>query len=287
MKPRRRAKAAASMSLAAQRSRSSTTAVLPCSSAIAFAVSPSLFFSVRSAPASRRETTMLLWPNRAASCSAESPAKSTLFTGEPLASSILTTWLWPQKAALCSALLPDAVSTDCRSSLSPAASFICSMCSSCPCIASSRNSWLNRSFSRAFGHICFGLASSGQPRQFKRLKAEAKSRKKASWSLAYSSTIGRKTGSSMRAMSVGSIVRDCVSASVNCRFPFHLRSIHLRPTRLRKYSLSKERGCVVHAPSKPERTKWQRPTVCAPLRATMSRSLKPIRWKMARRWLAP
>mmetsp|Transcript_42213 Transcript_42213/g.90672 ORF Transcript_42213/g.90672 Transcript_42213/m.90672 type:complete len:285 (+) Transcript_42213:295-1149(+) len=54
-----------------------------------------------------------------------------------------------------------------------------------------------------------------------------------------------------------------------------------------KKVLSNFRGFSVQGPSKPERSKWQRPTVWAPLRATMSRSLKPLGWKIDRRWSTP
>ena len=42
-------------------------------------------------------------------------------------------------------------------------------------------------------------------------------------------------------------------------------------------SVSKLSGAEVHGPSKPERSAWQRPSVCAPESATMSSSSKPIR----------
>mmetsp|Transcript_27656 Transcript_27656/g.83261 ORF Transcript_27656/g.83261 Transcript_27656/m.83261 type:complete len:220 (+) Transcript_27656:202-861(+) len=54
-----------------------------------------------------------------------------------------------------------------------------------------------------------------------------------------------------------------------------------------KYELSKTRGRAVHAPSKPERSALQPPTVWAPLKATMSRSLKPFGWKISRRCGTP
>jgi hypothetical protein len=37
-----------------------------------------------------------------------------------------------------------------------------------------------------------------------------------------------------------------------------------------KYRLEKVVGALVHGPSYPERSVWQRPSVCAPLRATIS-----------------
>ena len=57
--------------------------------------------------------------------------------------------------------------------------------------------------------------------------------------------------------------------------------------RFRKYSLSNRSGDLVHLPSYPDRTKWHRPSVCAPESATMSLSDIPIRWKTSRRWVAP
>mmetsp|Transcript_5122 Transcript_5122/g.19269 ORF Transcript_5122/g.19269 Transcript_5122/m.19269 type:complete len:233 (+) Transcript_5122:742-1440(+) len=57
--------------------------------------------------------------------------------------------------------------------------------------------------------------------------------------------------------------------------------------RFRKYSLSNRSGDRVHLPSYPERTKWHRPSVCAPESATMSLSDMPMRWKTSLRWVAP
>lgn len=41
--------------------------------------------------------------------------------------------------------------------------------------------------------------------------------------------------------------------------------------------LEKRVGVVVQGPSKPDRSRWQRPTVCAPMRATVSWTVKPRR----------
>mmetsp|Transcript_25770 Transcript_25770/g.41246 ORF Transcript_25770/g.41246 Transcript_25770/m.41246 type:complete len:215 (-) Transcript_25770:111-755(-) len=89
------------------------------------------------------------------------------------------------------------------------------------------------------------------------------------------------------AMSLGSIMSSPVSTSVYCSLPSHSRGFHVSVMRFRKYSLSKRRGDRVHLPSYPERVKWQRPSVCAPLSATMSRSDSPMRWKTSRRCVAP
>eukprot|EP00965_Chrysotila_dentata_P219986 6191485-Pleurochrysis_carterae.AAC.2 len=43
----------------------------------------------------------------------------------------------------------------------------------------------------------------------------------------------------------------------------------------------------VHLPSKPERSRWHLPTVWAPESATMSLSVKPLGWKISRRWSMP
>ena len=66
---------------------------------------------------------------------------------------------------------------------------------------------------------------------------------------------GSGSGSGPGSRTVGSIVSVPVSSSVYCVLPLHLRSTHFFEMRLRKYSLSNLSGCVVHAPSKPERTK--------------------------------
>ena len=88
------------------------------------------------------------------------------------------------------------------------------------------------------------------------------------------------------------------SAASFPRFPFlpffypFLPSLTFRGThswnmRWRKYVLSNLSGLKLHGPSNPERTSWQRPSVCAPERATISWSENPMRWKTSRRCCAP
>ena len=45
-----------------------------------------------------------------------------------------------------------------------------------------------------------------------------------------------------------------------------------------KYSFEKRNGCVVHGPKKPDAARWAKPTVCAPISATIWwSSTNPIR----------
>mmetsp|Transcript_8953 Transcript_8953/g.26325 ORF Transcript_8953/g.26325 Transcript_8953/m.26325 type:complete len:213 (-) Transcript_8953:516-1154(-) len=73
-----------------------------------------------------------------------------------------------------------------------------------------------------------------------------------------------------------------------CGQPFELVSAwYVFLSKSTKYELSNLSGSSDQAPSKPERSAWHLPTVCAPESATIALSSNPLGWKISRRWPAP
>ena len=77
----------------------------------------------------------------------------------------------------------------------------------------------------------------------------------------------------------GNIIKVFVFLSSSCLGPFHFFHTHLSLNKSWKKSFVTVVGENVQGPSKPERSTWQRPSACAPERATISWSLKLDREK--------